>query len=242
MKKESFQWIDFHSHILPAVDDGSKNVETSVKMLQMLKAQGVRKVVATPHFYPHRGDTVEEFLSRRSRAYEKLMQYYQSDSMPEIALGAEVRIEKRLSEIPLASLCIENTNILLLELPFTDYKSWMYEEVWEIVCANKVLPMFAHLDRYLGWYDIENYNELFTIRDFIVQINAEAIENKKAVSFIGKVVEADYPVVLGTDTHNLNSRSPNFNLIEKLYKKRSYRDLYYHIQECVTELSEDYDL
>ena len=43
--------IDFHSHILPAMDDGSKNIEESLQMLRMLQEQGVERVIATPHFY-----------------------------------------------------------------------------------------------------------------------------------------------------------------------------------------------
>ena len=43
--------IDFHTHILPLMDDGSKSIEESIKMLKMLSAQGVKRIVATPHFY-----------------------------------------------------------------------------------------------------------------------------------------------------------------------------------------------
>lgn len=43
--------IDFHSHILPGIDDGSRNVETSIGMLRMCKEHGVDTMIATPHFY-----------------------------------------------------------------------------------------------------------------------------------------------------------------------------------------------
>lgn len=63
--------IDVHSHILPAIDDGSRNVETSQKMLEMSAAQGVELICATPHFYASR-DRVDEFLRRREASYERL--------------------------------------------------------------------------------------------------------------------------------------------------------------------------
>ena len=44
---------DFHSHILPGLDDGSKNVEESVKILKMMAEQGIERVAATPHFMLH---------------------------------------------------------------------------------------------------------------------------------------------------------------------------------------------
>ena len=58
---------DFHSHILPGIDDGSQSVEESVELLQMEAAQGIRHVVATPHFYPQHDD-LDRFLEKRDHA------------------------------------------------------------------------------------------------------------------------------------------------------------------------------
>jgi len=65
--------VDFHSHILPGVDDGSASIEESLKMLQAEAGQGITHVVATPHFYP-RYDDPERFLERRNAASEALQQ------------------------------------------------------------------------------------------------------------------------------------------------------------------------
>ena len=54
--------IDFHTHILPGIDDGSRNVEMSLRMLAAQREQQVDEIVATPHFYAQK-DSVEEFLS-----------------------------------------------------------------------------------------------------------------------------------------------------------------------------------
>ena len=43
--------LDIHSHILPGVDDGAKNIEESLELLRMMKSQGITDVIATPHFY-----------------------------------------------------------------------------------------------------------------------------------------------------------------------------------------------
>jgi protein-tyrosine phosphatase len=52
---------DFHTHILPAMDDGSASVEESIALLELEAAQGVERVVLTPHFYPMR-ESPAEFL------------------------------------------------------------------------------------------------------------------------------------------------------------------------------------
>lgn len=63
--------IDFHSHILPGIDDGSKNVETSIEMLRRSKAAGVDIMIATPHFYAD-CDRIERFTEKRLGAYQKI--------------------------------------------------------------------------------------------------------------------------------------------------------------------------
>ena len=83
-------FVDFHSHVLPGIDDGSKSPEESVKLLNMLVHQGVGVVIATPHYNPSH-ENVIQFAQRRSRAYENLGRLASGNhSLPKILLGAEV--------------------------------------------------------------------------------------------------------------------------------------------------------
>ena len=82
--------IDFHSHILPGIDDGSKNLEQSLEMMRRSARQGVDTMVATPHFYAHHDDP-ERFLKRRAEAERSLREAMAAESgLPELAIGAEV--------------------------------------------------------------------------------------------------------------------------------------------------------
>ena len=81
---------DFHSHILPGIDDGSRCVEESIAMLRMEAEQGITQVIATPHFYPshHRP---EDFLAKRREAEEGLQEARSGqDGLPRVLVGAEV--------------------------------------------------------------------------------------------------------------------------------------------------------
>ena len=64
--------IDFHSHILPAIDDGSQDIITSLKMIEELSLNGIDTIILTPHFYPHK-ISLEKFLNNRETAFEKLI-------------------------------------------------------------------------------------------------------------------------------------------------------------------------
>lgn len=64
--------IDFHTHILPGIDDGAKDVSVSAAMLEMEKEQGVNEIVLTPHYYG-KFYSPTDFVRRRAAAYEKLL-------------------------------------------------------------------------------------------------------------------------------------------------------------------------
>ena len=63
--------IDFHTHILPGIDDGAKSLEESLSLLKMEQEQGVDTIVLTPHYF-HERQSLDEFLQQRNTAYEQL--------------------------------------------------------------------------------------------------------------------------------------------------------------------------
>ena len=100
--------IDFHTHILPGIDDGSRDIEMTAKMLEMEREQGVTYIYATPHFYAHRR-SVQSFLDRREGALLQVRELLaRHPELPEISAGAEVYYFTgmgRAEQLP--ELCIE---------------------------------------------------------------------------------------------------------------------------------------
>lgn len=121
--------IDFHTHILPGIDDGSRSADESIQMLRAMPE--VTHVVATPHFYAWE-NTPERFLRRRTAAWEQLRERL-DDTAPDIRLGAEVcYFEGICRSDELHSLCIEGTNVLLLEMPFEKWSSRALHDLLEL--------------------------------------------------------------------------------------------------------------
>ena len=82
--------IDFHTHILPGIDDGSRDIRMTEQMLEKEAAMGVTHVYATPHFYAHRAN-VNRFLERRQRSYAQVQELLERRSdLPKVTVGAEV--------------------------------------------------------------------------------------------------------------------------------------------------------
>ena len=200
---------DYHCHILPAIDDGSDCKETSDQMVALMRKQGVRRIVSTSHFYAHRERSVRRFLEKRQEAFEKL-----SDKK-NIFLGAEVAIEHGLSELKdIEKLAIAGTDLILLELPYRPYEQWMSEEIYNISAEYGLTVILAHIHRYSDYYSKADIETILGTKA-IFQINNEAFGSFFQRNFVRKLIKEDYPLVFGSDSHNLGSRRPNWDLLLK---------------------------
>lgn len=208
---------DFHSHCLPDLDDGAADVATSVAMLRASAAQGVERVAATPHFYVGQHDAAL-FFKERQRAYEDIKPYL-DEKMPEVLLGAEVLIREGISRYDLSPFCLQDTNILLVEMPFMAPPIWLYEELENIVNRQGLTLMYAHLDRYLSWYSHGDFEMLMDMPDSIMQVNADSIADKKYFGSLLRHLPDTRRMVMGSDMHNMVHRSPRIGQAVKVLSK-----------------------
>lgn len=204
----SLRWFDLHSHCLPGMDDGAENVEMSLRMLHTMKGQGVDWAALTPHYYPHKEELVP-FINRREAAFRRLIDRREPD-LPELVLGAEIYIVRGLSEQDLRPLCIGGTRLLLLELPRQSYKPWILEELQNITYALDIIPVLAHVERYLSWYGRRDFEELLSFEELVLQCNAESLLDRRLFRFLYTLASEGYPMVLGSDAHNTGDRAPRF--------------------------------
>ena len=213
--------IDFHSHILPGIDDGASNIEESLKMLSSLKEQGVTTVVATPHFLGDR--SIKGFLEKRDNAYSTLKSEIESRGIecPEIILGAEVALNERLLKHEnLERLCIGDTRIIMIEMPYCFWDPYLYQMLFVISAQVGLRIMIAHAERYFSLFG--KNEKLFKLMDMqpVFQINTTSLDFRKGRKFIKLLDKLDSQFVLGSDCHNLNLRKPLYSQpLEFLVKK-----------------------
>ncbi len=193
--------IDFHTHILPEMDDGAKDVAESVKMLEMMRAYGVNTLIATPHFYPER-DNPDRFLMRRNASLEKL------ETDMDVRLGAEVAYFFGISKSKQTErFCIAGTNHILIEMPFMPWTQQQIEEVINIKRYMGLNPILAHTERYRQkrgtWIKMKE-------NDILLQSNASFFEEHPLLA--KKYLHSGFIDLLGTDCHNCDTRKPNMDI------------------------------
>lgn len=203
--------IDFHSHILPGIDDGSRSAAQSLDMMKLELDQGIGRIVATPHFYADK-ISVDKFLSRRQQAYEKVMAAIdeQGRKAPVFYLGAEVYYFGGIGKAEmLPKLCMGDTDTILLEMPFCQWTKDMLENVEQILDKQKLHIILAHIERYYDYQKKKDiWNAIFDL-PITAQINAGSFLNWKKRGRCMKFLKEDWDVLLGSDCHNTETRVPN---------------------------------
>lgn len=217
--------IDFHSHILPQMDDGSKSVEMSLKMLGSARAMGVDAVVATPHFYGHR-ESVSTFLARRERSWRQLSQAMAGKDLPAVFLGAEAAFFSGLTKTEgLEELCANGTGTLLLEMPFAAWTGYELDAVSTLCLDRGYQVVLAHLERFVPLQRDEGLLERLLGLPLWVQINAEALlpitKRKRWV----EMFREGRAHLLGSDCHNLDRRPPNLGAGRKLLERKAGKEV-----------------
>lgn len=204
--------VDVHSHILPGIDDGSPDVETSLKMIEALQSQGARAIVLTPHYY---SDSIsyEDFVARRDNAL-LLLEKSLPPGSPKLIPAAEVYITKYLlNNSNLDALKIGNTDYALIEHPFScDFSQEIYDRLLSLNYDYGIKPILAHIERYPAFMDDGDLLDSYIEMGCIAQVNISSfVDSSRSLrKKLFKYLESGRIHLIGTDCHNLSSRKPDF--------------------------------
>ena len=200
--------IDLHTHILPGVDDGSKDLKMSVEMLRRSARQGVSTLALTPHFYARR-HTLEDFLQRRSNALAQL-ETQLPNGAPNLLVGAEVAYFDGISTSEeIARLQLGDTGLLLVEMPFGRWTPRMAQELADMRGNLGLTPVLAHVNRYPAYDQFPRHCDWLAEKGVLFQCNTEAFFSLLRRGRMLKLLSKGRIHFLGSDTHDLENRPPN---------------------------------
>lgn len=228
--------IDFHTHVLPHLDDGAKDKETALKMLSELQKQGVDEVVCTPHYYGKKRG-VDQFIEQRMYVFSSIR-----EEIPDgltIKLGAEVHISgvNDPSDEALCALAVEGTKCVLLELPFEKkLPTGMLTWIERFTLSTGYTPIIAHAERYSYFSKQPQLLTELVRMGCLVQLNAEAFYERRTRAFAFALLKHGLVHCLGTDAHDTANRAPNYLMAKNVIFAKGLRAEWERTQRLMQNL------
>lgn len=213
---------DLHTHILPGIDDGAKNIEQSIQLLKAEIATGVNQIAFTPHFYFER-QLPDDFLKAREQSHQRLMQEAERQGLRfQGKLAAELFFSTGLTQLDLKQFCIEGTNYLLMEFSMRPDISLIEDVLFDIL-GEGFIPILAHVERYHFLMDNPELLEKWIHQGVLIQVNAGSLLKKgKTSKFLRKLIQWGMVHIISSDVHSLDRRPPN--LAEGMAELKKYQN------------------
>lgn len=212
--------IDFHSHIIPGVDDGSANMAMSCNMLENAKKEGTRVICATPHYIP------EEYEISKEDYEERLFKLRNEVKDIEILSGLEVYINPNLVQLYKEGSIwpINYKKYMLIELPMREFPIYT-ERVFYELRLQGITPIIAHPERNLSIIKNEELLVNLIEQGNLAQMNAGSltgIYGEHIKKFAEKLLERNLVHVLGSDGHNDNKRRTDIKKALDIIKEKNF--------------------
>lgn len=219
--------VDIHTHIIPNVDDGSPNLETSINMIKHEISIGVDTIICTPHHIYHRYEkSVEEIKEK----FDQLNEEVKRLNLPiKLYLGQEICYTHREDILSMLKsgklLTLNNTNRVLLEFSFTREPEDLLDIIYNF-SINGYEVIVAHVERY-EWMNIDKVKSL-KAEGALIQINSNSYlgltswREKRMTKKLLKLGLVDY---VASDTHSFRPST-----LDKSYKKIKNPDLFNYVR------------
>lgn len=202
-------FLDIHAHILPGVDDGAKDVQTAITLLEMMKEQRITHVIATPHFYPD-ADNAEEFVEYTKQIYNDFIKEIKNRDLPTVFMGCELRYFSGIGKSrAIHQFAIKGTDYLLLELPYgAPITKIVLQDIIDIRERQGLIPIMAHIERYAKVPGYKKLLKLIAEGYALAHINAGGILSKETARVCEKLVKKGLVSFMASDTHSPDHRPP----------------------------------
>ena len=237
-------FIDLHSHILPGLDDGARDVEESKAMLIQAWEEGIREIIVTTHF----------FASKKSAPKERILESISvlEEAMTELGFfiklypGNELYYRSEAEELVEQGMVntMAGSHYVLVEFdPMTEY-SYLRNGILKLVSYGYT-PILAHTERYECLF--KNKEKLKRVKEHgaLIQVNSATI-TKGMFDEMGKrgryLMKKELLDFISSDSHSMGKRSPKLKeaaqvLVKKLGEKKAEKILFANPRAVIEDRS-----
>jgi protein-tyrosine phosphatase len=213
---------DFHSHLIPGIDDGSPDLETSLQLIGQLRELGYKKIITTPHvmgeLYPNSSTTILEGLQKVKEALKK------AGSDVEFHASAEYHLDENFDRLLKADdLLPLPGNHLLFELSFFGEPPGMEAAIFELRTKG-YKPILAHPERYTYYIGRMEKFERFKDMGCELQVNIASLSGhygEPSRKWAAALIKAGLVDYLATDLHHFG----HIQLLKKTLQQRFFQEL-----------------
>ena len=211
-------FVDIHSHLLPGIDDGAKDLNNSIALIQKMHSYGIKNFITTPHvlgdIYPNSSQIIKEKLNLVQNELVKL-------GVDDININAaaeymlDEQFSKRLFNDDILTL---KDNFILVEMSYFNAPYNLFEILFEIQLKG-YKPILAHPERYIYYHnDINNFHKLKKA-GCLFQLNLLSLTpqyGKNVQKISSKLLQENMYDFVGTDTHHQN----HLELLKEIGKEK----------------------
>ncbi|MFV0248557.1 MAG: tyrosine-protein phosphatase [Tenacibaculum sp.] len=219
----SDNFVDIHSHLLPGIDDGAKNLDNSIELIALMSSYGIKNFVTTPHVlgdvYPNSSELIQQKA-------ELLRQELQRRAMKDIKLQAAAEYmldEKFLDRLSKNDILTISDNLVLVEMSYFNSPYNLYDILFEIQLKG-YKPILAHPERYIFYHnDFQQYYKLKKAGCYF-QLNFLSLTQhygKSVKKTTQKILDQGLYDFVGTDTHHIN----HVKLLKKIATKNTLKKI-----------------
>jgi protein-tyrosine phosphatase len=223
-------YIDIHSHLLPGIDDGAKNIEETQFLIKEMNSFGIKNFITTPHIMTNVWDNDSESIQKKLFETINLIDCSLYESFN---VSAEYMLDSYfLNRLTKEKLLPIKDNYILVEMSYLNPPMHLYEILFEIQLAG-YKPILAHPERYLFYTKnlrefekLKNSGCLFQL-NLLSTVNYYGLNITKTADFL---IANDYVDFVGSDIHHKNHieafsqkiKIKNYSKLEKVIKNNLF--------------------
>lgn len=207
--------VDIHSHILPYVDDGSEDLETSFEMLKAASHCGTNEIVLTPHSNLYDGD--KNYLYEMQFVFDAFKKKVEEKGIDiKIFLGGEIFVDESVVNLIRKNLLptINGSRFMLVEFDFYSSAAYIIDKV-DAISRLGIVPIVAHPERYECIKRVHRVGIDIMNSGGLLQVNKGSITGEFGAVARQTAFELIYHKTaqfIASDAHSISSRTPEMEL------------------------------
>ena len=218
-------FVDIHSHLLPGIDDGAKDLDNSIELIQKMSSYGIKNFITTPHVlgdvYPNSSNIIKEKIELVKKELIK-----RNITDVSIRAAAEYMMDEQFSKLlEKDDILTLKDNYILVEMSYFSPPMNLYDIIFEIQLKG-YKPILAHPERYLFYHNsFDNYYKLKKA-GCLFQLNLLSLTEqygKDVQKTSGKLLKENIYDYVGTDTHH----QKHLELLKKIGNKNTLKNISY---------------